>query len=126
MRRFLLLFSLLAVALAGLGDGAAALMRSGAPRNGIVSVKSKVPEGGRPPMHCHAKFAMPSFGLAPRRVRFGSPWQAPGREPSPWPVLAAGAVPALRGIAPAVGRRPLETCPGSLPQTLRMICVLRI
>ena len=128
MRRFLLLISLLAVVLVGLGDRSVALIKGRCIAcEETVSALALLPTGSELPLRCCAKHAVPAYALELRFGESGTRKAGLHREPSPCPDFVIQAVPAvLPGVPLLAAGHAVEALPERYPAPLSRTCVLRI
>jgi hypothetical protein len=130
VRRILLVFSIVALVLSGLGEGSAATpsrfsqgceWQLGA----ITSGGDQAPSRNQP-CPCRARHIIAGFALVPSRVDLNTPRQEPGKEPRPWPGYLIQAMPVDSARFPSGSGRPVTSLPARYPAPLARTCVLRI
>jgi hypothetical protein len=127
LRRILLLFSLLAVVLVGLGDGSATLLKSRFLAGQAILSTMGPASGLQTPPRCCAKHGVRTYAIEVRLGAFEALSPAPKGEPSPWPDVLAQVEPvAMAGVPSLSPGHLMESQPKGLPAPLQRSCVLRI
>jgi hypothetical protein len=130
VRRILLVFSIIALVLAGLGEGSAATLSRSLQgcewqMGATTSGEDQAPSGNQP-CPCHARHIIAGFALVPSRVDLSTSRQKPGKEPRPWPDFLLQAMPADSARLTSCSGHPVTSMPARYPAPLARTCVLRI